>query len=132
MSGIYRDIVTSHLREDTRILSSVLAMRRVFDHPLYDIHLCVYSGLIDSIALSEDLITCLVVFKRERLRVMFKLWTAHVEGDRNEYIEQATQELMAQGKSPLHLVRDAKTWCRVPFTDEDRAAFGAVGLELSS
>ncbi len=130
MSGKFRDIVTSHLREDTRILASVLAMRRVFDHPMYSIYLCIYSGLLDSISHGDDLVTCLVIFKREDLRVMFKLWTAEIEGDRNAYIEQAVQELEKQGKSPFHLIKDAKTWCRVPFTLHDRAAFRMSTVEL--
>ena len=130
ISGKPRDIVTSHLREDTRILASVLAMRRIFDHPMYSIYLCIYSGLMDSISHGDDLVSCLVIFKREDLRVMFKLWTAEIEGDRNVYIEHAVHELEKQGKSPFHLIKDAKTWCRVPFTLHDRAAFRMSTVEL--
>lgn len=131
MSG-FRDLVTSHLREDTRILASVLAMRRIFSHPIYDVYLCIYSGLMDSVSHGDDLVSCLVVFKRENLRIMFKLWTARIEGNRNQYIEDAVRDLQQQGKGPFHLIRDAKIWCRVPFTLHDRAAFRMSKVELPS
>jgi hypothetical protein len=128
--GKFRDVVTSHLREDTRILASVLATRRIYSDPMYDIFLCIYSGLMDSNSLNDDLVTCLIVFKEEELRLMFKLWTDQIEGERNAYIEAAVRKLEQEGKGPMHLVRDAKTWCHVPFTLRDRAALRMRGIDL--
>jgi hypothetical protein len=126
----FRDVVTSHLREDTRILASVLAMRRIYGHLLYDVYLCVYSGLMGHPRLHDDLLSCLVVFKKERIRVMFKLWTAQIEGDRQAYIEKAVGELKAQGKGPFQLILDAKTWTYLPLTLHDRAAMKMAGVPL--
>lgn len=126
----FRDVVTSHLKEDTRILASVLAMRRVFKHPFYDIHLCLYSGLMDHPRLHDDLLSCLIVFKKENLRIMFKLWSARIEGDRDRYLEEAVKQLGQEGKGPLRLVLDAKTWTHLPLTLNDRAAMKLAGITL--
>lgn len=124
----YRDLVTSHLREDTRIRASVLANRRVYTSELYEVYLCIYSGLVGSKALGEDLVTCLVVFKQERIRLMFRLWTAEIRGSRSQYIEKAVERLTQEGTSPLHLVRDAKEWGKLPLTEQDHEAFRNAGL----
>jgi hypothetical protein len=107
-------------------------MRRIFDHPLYEIHLCLYSGLMGSISLNDDLLTCLVVYKAERLRVMFKLWSAKVNGDRQTYLETAVSELKRQKQSPFHLIFHAKKWSRVAFSENDRKAFKEQGIILPS
>lgn len=116
----YRDVVTSYLREDTRILASVLAMRRVYRSALYEVYLCVYSGLLNHPRLHQDLISCLVVFRKESLRAMCKLWTDEIEGDRNDYIVKAVQRLEGDGLGPFDLVRNTKVWAHLSFTDEDR------------
>lgn len=105
-------------------------MRRVYSDPLYDIYLCVYSGLMDSKSHGDDLVTCMIVFRNEGLRLMFKLWTAEIRGDRDAYLEQAVDRLLKEGRGPFHLVRDAKTWCKVPFSPKDKAALTRVGLSL--
>lgn len=130
MDQNFRDLVTSHLKEDTRIHASVLAMRRVFEHPMYSVYICVYSGLVDSISLADDLVTCLVVFKEERLRIMFKMWTMRIEGDPIHYIQEVLKILQSQGKNPMHLIQDAKTWGHVDFTIKDRAAFRMADIHL--
>lgn len=127
MSTRYRDLITSHLKEDTRIMASVLAMSRVWSHDLYDVYLCVYSGLVGVERLSDDLLTCLVVFKQEGIRAMYKLWTEEIHVERDLYLHDAVAKLQAEGKSPLELVRDAKKWCKLPWTAKDREAFHALG-----
>jgi hypothetical protein len=126
----YRDVITSHLKEDTRILTSMLAVRRVYSSFLHDVFLCVYSGLMGSRSLGDDLITCLVVFKDEKLRIMIKLWTAEIRGDRNVYLAAAVERLKSEGKGPLHLVRDSKLWTRQEFTLRDRAALRMADIHL--
>ena len=126
----YRDVVTSHLREDTRILSSVLAMRRIFKTPQYEIFLSIYSGLMDNSRLHSDLVTCLIIFKDESLRIMIKLWTDEIDGNRQAYIEQAVIRLKKEGKGPLHLIKDAKVWCHLPFTQRDRQFLAAGGVKI--
>lgn len=123
----YRDLITSHLKEDTRIMASVLAMRRIWSTPQYDIYLCLYSGLVGVERLSDDLLTCLVVFKSEQIRAMYKLWTEEIHDERDVYMEAAVQRLSQEGKTPLELVRDAKRWCKLPWTEEDRKVFHAAG-----
>ena len=127
---IYRDIVTSHLREDTRIRASVLATRRIYANFMYDVYICIYSGLTSSKELHEDLVTCLVIYKEENLRLMFKMWTDEIRGDRNVYIETVVARLLSEGKNPHHLVHDAKKWTHIPFTLHDRAALRIAGIEL--
>jgi hypothetical protein len=107
----------------------MLSVRRVFASPLYEIFICVYSGLIDSKALNDDLVTCLVVFRKEQTRVLFKLLAAEIRGDRGAYIEMMIQKMEAKGQGPLHLVRDAKVWAKLPFTDEDRKVIASAGIE---
>jgi hypothetical protein len=119
-----RDLITSHLLEDARIRASVLAMRRVFRSDAYQIHLCIYSGLMGSKTSGDDLVVCLVTFLNEDTRVMFKLWTDEIRGDRNRYIETAVARLKREGQGPLHLVRDAKKWSHLPLTAGDKKALG--------
>jgi hypothetical protein len=126
----YRDYTTSHLREDTRILASVLSTRRVFQSPMYEVYLCVYSGLIDSKRLHEDLATCLVAFKEEGVRIMFKLWTDEIRGNRHSYLEGVVRRLEKEGRGPLHLVRDAKVWSGTKFTLRDLAAMKLAGIDV--
>jgi hypothetical protein len=38
--------------------------------------------------------------------------------------------LEAEHKGPFHLIRDAKKWCRVPYTQQDRARLIQAGLEV--
>ncbi len=128
--GNYRDRITSHLREDMRIRASVLAMRRIYSNFLYDIYLCIYCGLMDSKSHGDDLVTCLIVCREEKLRIMFKLWTTEIRGNRQEYIASAVKRLTAEGKTPFSLVRDAKTWVKEPFTLKDRAALRMAGIDL--
>ncbi|MGZ3686932.1 MAG: hypothetical protein ACXWPM_09700 [Bdellovibrionota bacterium] len=116
----FRDIVTSHLKEDARINASVLGVRRIFRDAHYEIFICVYSGLMGSKSLHQDLVACLAVFKEENLRVLFKLWAEEIRGDRNAYIEKAVEALEAQGRSPRQMLRDAKSWCRIPLTNRDQ------------
>ena len=97
----YRDLVTSHLREDLRIQSSVLAELRVYSHPNYKIYLMLYSGLMGSKHLHEDLLAVMVVFERERLRIMARLWTDEIRGDRPAYLSEAVGRLAQQGQPPF-------------------------------
>ena len=110
----YRDVVTSHLKEDARIDASVLAVRRVFRTQDHELYVCIYSGLLGSKSLHQDLVTCLAVFRKEGVRVMFKLWTEEIRGDRNAYVEKAIARLSAQNRGPAELLRDAKAWGRIP------------------
>ena len=126
----YRDIVTSYLREDTRILASVLAMRRVFKNAQYEVHLCIYSGLMDDPRLHSDLVTALMVYHDEALRIMIKLWNDEIGGDREAYILEAISRLENEGKTPAHLIRDAKLWCHLPFTPKDRQFLDAAQVEM--
>jgi hypothetical protein len=128
--GRYRDVVTSHLREEPRIRASVLSRRRVFRHAFYDVYFCVYSGLLRSVSHSADLVTCMVVYRREALRVMFKLWAEDAKGDRSDFPATAIDRLRAQGQGPMQLVRDAKYWCGLPFTSDDTAALRMAGIEV--
>lgn len=124
----YRDVVTSYLKEDTRILASVLAQRCVYRSPTHQIYLCIYSGLVNTAWLSDDLLTCLVVFRSEGLRIMFKLWPASIQGSRDQYFEKAVEQLAAQGRSPYHLIRDAKNWCHVPLTQAEQEELRELGI----
>ncbi|MBI2711468.1 MAG: hypothetical protein HYX41_01205 [Bdellovibrio sp.] len=124
----YRDIVTSYLREDTRIHASVLAQRRVFKNELYEVFLCIYSGLMENPRLHSDLVTALIVYHAEALRVMVKLWNDEIGGDREAYIHDAVSRLEADGKTPAHLIHDAKVWCHLPFSEKDRQFLGANGI----
>lgn len=126
----YRDLVTSYLREDTRILASVLGMRRIFSNHLYDIYICIYSGLMGTPSLSDDLITCLVIFKQERMRVMFKLWTDNLQENKESTIAAVVRRLEEDGVRPYDLIRNAKSWCHLKFTDEDRDALATVGIDI--
>lgn len=126
----YRDIVTSYLREDSRIQASVLATRRVFKNSHYEVYLCIYSGFMDDTRLHSDLVTCLVVYKAEALRIMIKLWTDEIGGDREAYIHDAVHRLEQEGKTPLHLIHNAKVWCHLHFTPYDRQILGAAGIQV--
>lgn len=123
-----KDLVTSYLKEDTRILASVLAQSRIYRSESHEVFLCIYSGLLGTAWLSEDLVTCLVYYKKEKIRVMFKLWTAEIQGERTAYLEQCVGELERQGKTPFHLIRDGKNWCHLPFTSEEQEALRATGV----
>lgn len=128
----YRDLVTSYLREDTRILASVLGMRRIFSSHLYEIYVCIYSGLMGTPSLSDDLVTCLLVFKEEKMRVMFKLWTDEISNERHEYIEDAVKRLESEGTRPYDLIKNGKSWSHLKFTENDRKALLTVGIEIPS
>lgn len=124
----FRDVVTSYLKEDTRILASVLAQRRIYHTPEHEIYLCIYSGLLNTAWLAEDLVTCLVVFKKENLRIMFKLWTSEIQGNRDSYFNHAISRLQQEGRTPFHLIRDAKNWCHVPFSLQEQEDLRNLGI----
>lgn len=73
--------------------------------------------------LNDDLVTCLVVYPQENLRIMFKLWTAEIRGDRNTYIEAAVARLKSEGKGPGDLIRSAKKWVQIPLTPAEEEIF---------
>lgn len=126
----FRDIATSHLREDPRIQQPMAAARKVFSNFMYEVFVCVYSGSPQSKSLRDDLVTCLVQFKEEDLRLMYRLDSTEIRGNKAAYVEELVKRVASEGKSPYHLIRDAKMWCQIPFTLKDRAAMRMANIDL--
>jgi hypothetical protein len=119
-----KDVLAPSLQNEKRIGSSSPVLRRVFTHLSYDVYLCLYAG---------DLLTCLVHFKDEALRIMTVLGEAPlISGSTTPdgWVEAAIEQLKGEKRGPLHLVRDAKLQCQLPLTLHDRAALRLGQVEV--
>ncbi|MBY0472615.1 hypothetical protein K2X30_15730 [bacterium] len=126
----FRDILGAHLREDKRVTYAPIAKRQFFTSPMYDVYLYVYPGLPHEPPSRTDLVTALIVYKDEMIRIMVKLLAVDIQGSRDDYLDGYISKLQFEGKSPLHMVRDAKVWCSVPLTQRDVTALLSAGIDV--
>ncbi|MBL7714642.1 MAG: hypothetical protein JNL01_04185 [Bdellovibrionales bacterium] len=123
------DIVGGHLKEDFRIQGEVLARKKVFDTDLYSIELCIYPGLKNDPVRHQDLMTVVYKFKQESIRIMLKQVELKPGLDPEAEFKKMVGKWSAEEKSPVMLIRDAKRWADLPFTQADMDAFTEAGLE---
>jgi hypothetical protein len=129
----FRDILTSHLQDDARVLQPVRPgpyVRRIYRNFMYELYLYVYRGRSGGKSQADDLTACLAVFKDEGVRVLFKLWSEEIRVDRHAYTSAAVERLASLKRGPFELIRDAKLWSGLPFTLKDRAALRMAGIDL--
>jgi hypothetical protein len=111
------DVLSPALATENRIRQPALSVRRIFKHDFYDVYLYLYPGLL----------TYLVHYKQESLRIMCGLWEDAPTEDR---VKAALERLQKEGKSPQQLVRDAKLETGHKLTLHDRAMLKMAGVEI--
>jgi len=117
-----RDVLSPALAGEPRVATGTPALRRVFRHELYDLFVGLYPG---------GLLTTLVHYKRENVRIMSRLGEAPViSSEKDAWVKAALTALRASGRGPFHLVRDAKLECQFVLTLHDRAALKIAGVEI--
>lgn len=126
----FTEILAAHLKEDKRILKDPVAQKKVFSDAMYAFHLLVYAGIPEERQFREGLLTGIVVYKEENLRIQFKLHSAMLSQDPEKVITQALEGFQAEGKTPLHFVRDAKDWCNIPYTERDVSTLLDAGINV--
>lgn len=117
-----RDVLSPNLASDRRVGAAAPILRRVFTNDLYEVFVGLYPG---------GLLATLVHYRREQLRIMSSLGdapSALSEGD--AWVSAAVEILKSSGRSPLHLIRDAKLECGLTLTLHDRAALKLAGVEV--
>jgi hypothetical protein len=121
-----RDIVSPRLRVESHLLNGRPAFQRVFHHDLHDVYLARYpSGMV----------TALVHYKRENLRIMIALETETVTTSGNPsphgaWAEDTVGRLQGRGKTPHHLILQAKMETGTILGLHDRAALKMAGVEV--
>lgn len=118
-----RDVLSPSLASEPRLQTGAPVLRRVYESDLHEVHLALYpSGLV----------TALVHYKREGLRVMTRgpaLSDAPHQGNASEArIQEAVSALQSQGRGPLQLVLDAKLEAGLSLSLHDRAALKLAGI----
>ncbi|MEK6580251.1 MAG: hypothetical protein AABZ55_13585 [Bdellovibrionota bacterium] len=128
----YRDILAAHLTEDQRVKNEPASRLSIFSDPEYEVSILIYPGIPEQSSQSADLIAILVKYKEEGLRILAKLGSCE-EGavHDHKYIEKVVvPRLEAEGKGPLHFVRDVKKWCRIPLSERDQINLINAGLSI--
>jgi hypothetical protein len=117
-----KDVLSPALVGETRVATATPVLRRIFTDAMYDIFVGLYPG---------GLITTLVHYKREDLRIMSRLGEAPVIGsEKDAWVKAAVEAVRASGRGPFHLVRDAKLECQLTLSLHDRAALKLAGVEI--
>lgn len=123
-------ILSSHLNEDDRVKGNLLIRKQIYGHPQYELHICVYEGIQGHRTQSAHLVTCMVVYKEQAKRVLFKLWHTDPQQDWDAYIQKyVLDKIEADLKSPLHIVRDAARWCNLGLTESDEITLIEAGIQ---
>jgi hypothetical protein len=117
-----RDVLSPALTSEKRVATSTPILRRVYTSEFYEIYVGLYPG---------GLLSTLVFYKREELRIMSRLGEAPVlSGEKDAWVKAALETLKSTGRGPLHLVRDGKLECQLTLTLHDRAALKLAGVEV--
>jgi hypothetical protein len=119
-----RDILSPALAQEKRVKTTAPVLRRVFTNEMYDVFVGLYPG---------GLLTTLVHYKNENLRIMNRLGEAPVipaGQDRDAWVRAAVALLQSSGRGPFHLIRDAKLDCGITLSLHDRAALRLAGIEV--
>ena len=118
-----RDILGSHLLEDKRVELSPIARKKIYSDNAYEVHLCLYPGIEGHKVWSQRLLTGLYVYKSEALRIMLKVHLVENDDSAEDIFKEAVSKYEAEEKTPIDMIRSAKKWCNVPFTEADLEAF---------
>ncbi len=119
----FKDILGSHLLEDKRVELSPIARKKIYSDGAYEVHLCLYPGIDGHKIWSQRLLAALYIYKQEALRIMLKVHLVEGEDSPEEIFKDAVSKFEAEEKTPIDMIRSAKKWCNVPFTDADLEAF---------
>ena len=118
-----KDILHPNLTSEERVRAGAPELQRVFTHDLYEIFVGRYPG---------GLFTTLVHYRRDALRIMSRLGEAPAgePPQSKAWAQSALNVLLASGRGPFHLVRDAKLECSLLLSLHDRAALRMAGIEI--
>jgi hypothetical protein len=120
-----KDLLSPALAGDKRVQSTTPTLRRVFVGEYYEVFVCLYPGLL----------TCLIYYKKEALRVMIPLWEDGATGGlaarpAEARLQAAVDRLKRDGRGPMNLVMDAKLECGLLLSLYDRAALKLAGVNV--
>lgn len=79
------------------------------------------------------LLTTLVHYKREHIRIMSRLGEASgplLDPEQEQWVQVAVDLLKAEGRGPFHLIRDAKLECQIMLSLHDRAALKMAQIDI--
>ena len=125
-----KKIWAAYLRNDERIRKPVLAEKRVFQSPEYEVYLQVFPEIPGKPAFPHQIVTARVHYFENNIDAIVRLATYEPERNPMAQIQKVLTRLQETGVTPLHLVRDAKRWCRIPFTDLDLKTFEKAGQDF--
>lgn len=129
MKNAYRRVISSHLREDTRIEKEPLAQKRIYRDDAYEILLLVYPPYEREP--KSDLVVGVVRYLEERLELFVKLEVYRASKHPEKHIEALVKRYHTSGTDPLQLIRDAKIWCNIPLTHRDLNNLFEAGLSAA-
>lgn len=117
-----RDLLSPTLQGESRVQGAEPVLRRIFANEMYEVFAGLYPG---------GLLTTLVHYRREELRIMSRLGEVPViTPEKDAWVKAAVGILQEAGKGPFHLIRDAKLETRVQLSLHDRAALKMANVEI--
>jgi hypothetical protein len=122
-------IVSAHLKEDRRLKTEPVGVKRIYDDEQFSLHVQVFSGIPNDKVQHQELICLLSFYKEEQIEILSKFMVTPKPMTVDQIFPYVVERLEEEEKTPLQILRDSKRWCNLPFTQKEMAAFTNAGIE---
>lgn len=121
-------IISAHLREDGRLKPEPFGQKCIYRDDQFEVSIFVYQGIKGHSVIHQDLVCMLCTYVESELEILWKFSHTPKAMDLPAIYKFVVEKLEEEQKTPFHILRDAKSWCNIPFTEEEMSTFTKAGI----